>query len=276
MIAIIGGKGMLGSDVAAECGARGIETKVYDLPEFDITSETAVEGVVRDCRVVINCAAYTDVEKAQTQSELAYAINAQAVGMLGAIARRHGVWVLHFGTDFVFDGTQERPYRETDATNPLSVYGKSKLAGEQELGKSGCEHCIIRIEWTYGVHGNNFIKKVIEAARLRSELKIVDDQIGAPTATRDIAALVCDLLGMRPGGLYHYAASGYASRYDVARFIVERLKLPVSVIACKTSDYKTAAQRPLNSRFDCSKIAGLTTRTINEWQRGLTQFLEML
>ena len=132
-----------------------------DLPDFDITDPAQVEQAINGCDVVINCAAYTNVEKAETETTLAYKVNADAVGQLGAIARKRDVKVLHISTDFVFDGTLDRPYIETDDTNALSVYGKSKLEGEKLLLKSNPDSCIIRVQWTYGASGNNFVKKLV-------------------------------------------------------------------------------------------------------------------
>ena len=138
---------------------------------------------------MINCAAYTNVDGAESQKELAHRVNGEAVGQLGRLAAERGKWVLHFSTDFVFDGELDRPYAETDAPNPINEYGRSKLAGERLLAQSGCSHCIVRLEWTYGTHGNNFVTKIIERARASGQLKVVDDQVGSPTATTEVAAV---------------------------------------------------------------------------------------
>jgi dTDP-4-dehydrorhamnose reductase len=273
--AILGGRGMLGSDIFARCNELGIEAKVFDFPDFDITDAAQVQTVLKDADAVINCAAYTDVERAQAEPQKAELVNAAAVWKLVQVASETGLWVLHFGTDFVFDGTLDRAYNESDQTNPLNVYGRSKLLGEKNLEVSGCPSCIIRIEWTYGRHGNsNFVKKIVSAAQVRSELKVVEDQIGSPTPTTEIARLACDLLKTRPNGLFHFASSGYVSRFEMTKYLFTKLGLKTSVLPCKTSDYKSAAQRPLNSRFDCSKIQSLTGRQIVSWQKGLDKYLE--
>lgn len=275
-IAILGGSGMLGSEVALVCRRRALDTVVLDLPEFDITDEQHISAAIRGVRAIINCAAYTDVEKCESEVELAYKVNGEAVGKLGSAAKDAGIWVLHISTDLVFDGKSESPYVESDTPNPINTYGRSKLAGERLLVESGCLHCIIRVEWTYGLHGTNFITKLIEAAKTDKKLKVVDDQVGSPTATTEVAKVVCLLLRDIPEGLFHFASSGYVSRFDTAKFIFDKLDMPVDLIRCKTSDYGGAVARPLNSRFDCSKIGALFDEPIRPWQEPLESFLRRL
>ena len=186
-IVILGGRGMLGSDLAVACQQEGLNAAVVDLPEFDIRNESQVAEALKGVKAVVNCAAYNDVEKAESEGDLAFKVNAEAVGKLGSAAKDAGIWVLHFSSDFVFDGKSDRPYVETDLPNPINTYGASKLGGERLLVESGCRHCIMRIEWTYGVHGSNFITKLIKAAKKIKKLKIVDDQVGSPTATAEVA-----------------------------------------------------------------------------------------
>jgi len=267
---------MLGSDIVRECRQRGLSVDGFDLPEFDITRAEQLEKIVRTTGTIINCAAYTNVDGAQSESELAYRVNAEAVGRLGTLAKQAGAWVLHISTDFVFDGTLDRPYKETDEPNPINEYGRTKLAGEQLLGESGCRHCVIRVEWTYGKAGNNFVKKLIERAKKSKSINVVADQIGSPTATTEAASTICDLLAVEPEGLFHFASAGYVSRYEMAEFIVERAKLDVKVCPCKTSDYPSPAARPLNSRFDCSKIQALLAGPIKRWEEPLERFLRQL
>ena len=264
---------MLGSDLVAACRDKGIDVAVFDLPEFDITDEKQLAGACKDAKVIINCAAYTNVEKAESERRAAMEINGAAVGRLGRIARKLDSWVLHISTDFVFDGTKNTPYVETDAPNPISAYGKSKLEGEELLEESGCRKCIMRLEWTYGRAGNNFVKKLVSIAGSTGQLKVVDDQIGSPTATTEAAKAVCGLLSKKPEGIFHFAASGFVSRFDMARFIIDKLCINAELSRCKSSDYKTAAQRPLNSRFDCSKIRRILDKPIRPWEEPLEEFL---
>jgi dTDP-4-dehydrorhamnose reductase len=273
-VAILGGKGMLGTDVVSACRRQGFDVKVFDLPEFDITDEWQVKNALGGVQTVVNCAAYTNVDGAESETELAHQVNAIAVGRLGALVKESDGWVLHISTDFVFDGRLDRPYRETDTPNPINEYGKTKLAGEQLLGRSGCKYCIIRVEWTYGSAGNNFVTKLIQRAKINRTLKVVDDQIGSPTATTEVAKAICELLRRKPAGVFHFASSGYVSRYEMAKFIFDKLSMDIDVLSCKSSDYASAAARPLNSRFDCTKIRALLDEPIESWQGPLERFLK--
>jgi dTDP-4-dehydrorhamnose reductase len=267
---------MLGSDLAMACRQQGLNTIVLDQPEFDITNTDQLQQAVSDAQVIVNCAAYTNVDKAESEAELAYQVNAEAVGRLSAIARDADKWLLHISTDFVFDGKSDRPYTETHPANPINTYGKTKLAGEQLLAQSNCSHCIIRVEWTYGSAGNHFVAKLINRAKSGEPLKVVDDQIGSPTATTEAAKVICKLLQKKPEGIFHFASAGYVSRYEMAEFIFDKLSMDVNLRPCKTSDFLSAAARPLNSRFDCSKISSLLDEPIEHWQVPLEHFLEQL
>ena len=275
-IAILGGRGMLGTDLVKVCQQQDWDIKVFDLPEFDITNSQQLRQAIDSSGIIINCAAFTNVDGAESQKELANKINGEAVGRLGELAKKAGKWVLHISTDFVFDGNLERPYVETDVPNPVSAYGSSKLAGEQLLEQSGCKHCIIRVQWTYGSAGDNFVTKIVRAAKSGKQLKIVDDQVGSPTATSEVAAAICELVPKRPEGIFHFASMDYVSRYDMAGFVFDKLSLDVDMAPCKTSDYQTPAARPLNSRFDCSKIQALLKEPIKPWQNPLESFLRQL
>jgi len=275
-VAILGGRGMLGSDLALACEEQGIKSKVFDLPEFDITNSQQLKEAVASAEAVVNCAAYTNVDGAESEYDLAYAVNATAVGQLGNITRSNGKWVLHVSTDFVFDGKSDRAYIETDTPNAINKYGESKLAGEQLLVESRCHHCIIRIEWTYGLGGDNFVTKLIKRAETGKKLKVVDDQIGSPTATTEVAKVICALLPNMPEGLFHFASAGYVSRFEMAKFVLDKLDMSVDLSSCKTGDFASAAVRPLNSRFDCSKIKALLDEPIKPWQVPLEHFLRQL
>ena len=275
-IAVLGGRGMLGSDVVSVCRQQGLEPIAYDLPEFDITDTDHLQHAVAGAEIIVNCAAYTNVDGAESQSELAYQVNAEAVGRLGAFACEAGKWVLHISTDFIFDGCGNKPYVETDHPNPINTYGKTKLAGEQLLTRSGCEYCIVRVEWTYGSAGNNFVTKLIQRAKSQDTLKVVDDQTGSPTATIEAAKVICKLLRKKPEGMFNFASAGYVTRFGIAEFILDRLSLDVNLLPCKTSDFPSPATRPLNSRFDCSKIMRLLDEPIEHWQAPLELFLRQL
>jgi dTDP-4-dehydrorhamnose reductase len=275
-VAIIGGRGMLGTDLTKICGQQGFNVEVFDLPEFDITNSQQLKEALSNTKTIVNCAAYTNVDGAESEAELAYQVNAEAVGRLGTLVKEANAWLLHISTDFVFDGQLGRPYVETDLPNPINEYGKTKLAGEQLLAQSGCKNCIVRVEWTYGLAGNNFVTKIIQQAKTGGTIKVVDDQIGSPTATTEVAKVICELLRIKPTGLFHFASAGYVSRYEMAKFIFDKLSMDVNLLACKTSDFVSDAARPLNSRLDCSKIEALLDEPIETWQVPLKRFLRQL
>jgi dTDP-4-dehydrorhamnose reductase len=275
-LAILGGRGMLGSDLSLAVRQQGLAPIVLDLPEFDITNAEHLERAVACAEVIVNCAAYTNVDRAESEPEVARRINAEAVGRLGTLAKDAGKWVLHISTDFVFDGCSDRPYVETDVASPINTYGRTKLQGEQLLAQSGCRYCIMRLEWTYGSAGDNFVSKLLRRAEADQQIKVVDDQIGSPTATTEAAKAICELLKQRPEGTFHFAGSGYVSRHAMARFIFDRLSMDIDPLACKSGDFSSPAARPLNSRFDCSKIAALLSAPIEPWQMPLERFLGQL
>jgi dTDP-4-dehydrorhamnose reductase len=264
---------MLGTDLVPALRDAGHHVTVLDLPECDIRRAADLAAAVAGADAIVNCAAYTAVDRAETDAATAAAVNATAVGVLGRLAERTGAYVLHISTDFVFDGTLDRPYRETDAANPLGVYGQTKLAGETALAASGCRHAILRVQWTYGNGGANFVRRLCDRAAADGRLRVVSDQVGAPTWTREVSAALCVLLARRLTGLWHYAADGYASRYDVARFVVNTLGLDVPVTPCGTAEVPAPARRPLNSRFDCSRFDSLVGVPRRSWQAALADFL---
>ncbi len=275
-VTILGGRGMLGTDLTKICEQQGFNVEVFDLPEFDITNSRQLKEALGNTKIIVNCAAYTNVDGAEHEADLAYRVNAEAAGRLGALVKEANAWLLHISTDFVFDGRSDRPYVETDLPNPINEYGKTKLAGEQLLAESGCDCCIMRVEWTYGLAGNNFVTKLIQRAETDKTLKVVDDQIGSPTATTEVAKVICELLRIKPIGLFHFASAGYVSRYEMAKFIFDKLSMDVNLLPCKTSDWKTGADRPLNSRFDCSRIQAILDEPIEPWQGSLERFLRQL
>lgn len=275
-ISVLGASGMLGTDVVSFLRKNYSRVEAFDLPDFDITKCQDLESAVTGKDIIINCAAYTNVEKAEAEERLAYAVNAEAVKMLGRAAKATGAYVLHISTDFVFDGKIDRPYTETDEPNPVNAYGRSKLAGEKLLIGSGANFSIIRIEWTYGKNGNNFIKKLLAAALSGQALKVVDDQIGSPTATTEVVKSIYQLMKQKAEGIFHFAAEGFTSRYEMAKYMFKNLGIKVDLTSCKSSKYPTMANRPLNSSFCCNKISNILEEPIKKWQKPLETFLRQL
>ena len=236
--------------------------------------------------VVVNAAAYTAVDKAESDTERAALVNATAPGLLAREAASSGAWLVHYSTDYVFDGSGDQPWREDDATAPLSVYGRSKLEGEQAIRRSGCQHLILRTSWVYAARGGNFAKTMLRLAAEREELKVIADQIGAPTGAdllADVTALVLHRLQMRPelGGTYHCSASGQTSWHGYACHVIEwaraqgqALKVaPEAVRAIPSAGYPTPAKRPLNSRLDTFKLRHAFGLHLPPWQHGVERML---
>lgn len=256
--------------------------------ELDLTSDTSIRQAVRGTHphLIVNAAAYTAVDKAESEPELAQRINADAVATLAGEARAIGAAMIHYSTDYVFDGEKAAPYIEHDATNPLGVYGCTKLAGEQALINAGIPHLILRTSWVYDARGKNFLRTILKVAAEKPELRIVDDQIGAPTWSRDIAeatALAARkwLTGDREGlsGIYHLTAAGETTWYGLA---VEVLRLRVMtapsnkfahLIPIPTSQYRTPAARPRNSRLDCGKLQQVFNIRLPEWKSSLAEVI---
>lgn len=275
-ILVTGGRGMLGRDLVTLLTAQGFAVTVADLPDCDLRDAALLARLVSTADAIINCAAYTQVDKAEQDQELAVAVNARMPAKLATLAAQRGAYLLHISTDFVFDGSGDQPYAESATPAPLSVYGSSKLAGETAVAASGCEHAIVRIEWTYGAGSANFVRKVLDRARQPGDMKMVADQVGAPTWTRDVAAALLALLHSRGTGLFHYAAQGYASRFEVAEFILREAGVRRPLLPCRTADFPAPARRPLNSRFNCARFDSCCPGLRRPWQAALREYLAAL
>ena len=234
--------------------------------------------------VIVNAAAYTAVDKAESEPELARTINAEAVACLGGEAAALDAWLVHYSTDYVFDGSGDRPWREDDATGPMSVYGSTKLAGEEAIRASGCRHLLLRTSWVYAARGGNFARTMLRLAAERERLTVIDDQVGAPTGAEliaDVSAHVLRSALREPGlsGTYHLAAAGETSWHGYARFVIDEahalgLALKVTDIApIPTSDYPTPARRPLNSRLDTSRLRERFGLVLPDWRSGVRRML---
>jgi dTDP-4-dehydrorhamnose reductase len=267
--------------------------------EMDLAKPASVRETIRTLRPrwIVNPAAYTAVDKAESEPELAYAINAGVVRAMGEEARTLGVGVIHFSTDYVFDGSGNAPYCETDITRPVSVYGASKLAGERALMESGAGHLIFRTSWVYGARGKNFLLTILKLARERETLRIVADQHGAPTWARDLARMTarvvtqceaeargCELatwLG-EIGGVYHAAGAGETTWHGFATHALRLLQKAepntrfAKIEAITTAEYPTPAKRPTNSRMNCGKLKERFGWKMMDWQDSLREVLAEL
>ena len=236
--------------------------------------------------VIVNAAAHTAVDKAEAEPELARGINALAPGVLAQQAKLLGAWLVHYSTDYVFDGSGSKPWQETDVPAPLSVYGKSKLEGEQLIRASGCQHLTFRTSWVYAARGANFAKTMLRLAQERERLTVIDDQMGAPTGAdllADVTALALRQVLQRPqdGGLYHLAAGGETSWNGYAKHVIAQavraqpaIKIIANeVLAVPSTAFVTAAARPLNSRLDTTRLQTTFGLQLPPWQRGVDRML---
>ncbi|MGA7750611.1 MAG: dTDP-4-dehydrorhamnose reductase [Gallionella sp.] len=252
---------------------------------------TDLDGIARTVRsvapdVIVNAAAHTAVDKAESESELARTINALAPGVLAQEAARADAWLVHYSTDYVFDGSGAKPWLETDVAAPLNMYGATKLEGEQLIQRSGCRHLIFRTSWVYGARGGNFAKTMLKLARERDSLSVIDDQIGAPTGAdllADITAHAIRTAPQRPevSGLYHLVAKGETSWHGYASFVIEfargagiQIKVaPDAIKPVPTSAFSTPAKRPHNSRLDTKKLQQTFGLYLPAWQIGVKRML---
>jgi dTDP-4-dehydrorhamnose reductase len=270
---------MLGTALQGVCAGRGIPCEAPPEREFDITDEGLVRAVVSSfaeraggAGVLVNAAAYTNVERAEDDAETAYRVNEHGPRLLAAAARDAGVRFVHVSTDFVFDGTKDGAYTEDDAPAPLSVYGASKLAGEVAVAEEMPDALIVRTAWVFGPAGANFPTKVLELASRLPALTVVTDEHGSPTYTPDLAAGIVGLVDTGARGLYHLTGSGACSRYELALEILRLAGIDIPVEPVTSDVFPTRAARPANSVLDCSKAAALGV-VMPEWHDALARFM---
>ena len=294
-ILLLGRNGQLGWQLQRSLAPLGeviaLASQAQDNPNQwcgDLANAEGLRQTLREIApdLVVNAAAYTAVDKAQTETEKAYAVNALGPAVLAEETLRHGAWLAHFSTDYVFDGSGQQPWRETDACAPLSVYGASKRQGELEVAHNP-RHLILRTSWVYAARGSNFAKTMLRLGAERDELRVIDDQMGAPTGAEllaDVSAIALRQAMAQPAlaGLYHCAAAGQTSWHGYAQFVLQEaraLGMPVRVtqerlVPIKSADYPVAAPRPLNSRLDCARIANVFSIHLPSWQWGVRRILQ--
>ena len=273
-ILVTGGNGQLAQclkDVVINENEFNVDFQ--DLPALDITNKQQLESYFskNELDYCINCAAYTAVDLAEEQSDLAYAVNAEGPKNLAEVCKKYQVKLLHISTDFVFDGKKQTPYIETDMPNPLGVYGVSKWQGERYIQEVMEDYFIIRTSWLYSEYGNNFMKTMLRLSETRDEISVVSDQIGSPTYAGDLAEVLIKIILSSPPnyGVYHYSNSGTISWYDFAVEIFKQFGKKIEVKPIKTKDYPTAAKRPKYSVLDTTKIENNFNCTIKDWQGSL-------
>ncbi|MDA8109626.1 MAG: dTDP-4-dehydrorhamnose reductase [Betaproteobacteria bacterium] len=276
-ILLTGRNGQVGWELERTLPPLG-EVIATDRATLDLSKPDAIRRVVREAKpdLIVYAAAYTAVDKAESEPELAHAINATAPGVLAEEAKRLGALLVHYSTDYVFDGCKTTPYVEDDAPNPLNVYGASKLAGERAIQASSCRHLIFRTSWVYGARGHNFLLTILRAAREKPELRVVDDQLGAPTWCREIARATADAIPLALAdpsklGLYHASCTGATSWFGFAVEILRVADIPTRVHAIASSQHPTAALRPANSRLSNVKLATTLGIALGDWRESLAR-----
>lgn len=292
-ILLTGINGQLGWELQRTLAQLGTVVGL-DRAQLDLAQPSMIRRVVRDLRpdIIVNPAAYTAVDRAESEPDLAHAINATAPGVLAEEAKRLGALLVHYSTDYVFDGSKATPYSEDDAPNPQSAYGRSKLAGEAAVRTSGCAHVVLRTSWVYGVHGGNFVKTVLRLARVREVLRIVADQFGAPTWARRLALCSAEILRQcretptdaTRHGLFHLSAAGRTSWHAYAEEIVRLARQsdpqlrdkPLVIEPIPTSAYPLPAPRPANSVLATDKIRNAFGLTLPPWQDDLAACMRLI
>ncbi len=285
-ILLLGKNGQLGWELHRTLQPLGAVHSL-DYPEIDLAQPESVRAVILDIRpqIIVNATAYTAVDEAETHRDLAMAINAHAPGIMAQAAAELGSIFIHYSTDYVFDGKKGSPYVETDSPNPLNVYGYSKLAGEQAISQVGGAYLILRTSWVYSLRRDSFVTKVLQWAREKETLRIVDDQISCPTSARMLAETTALLLargGQNPmeyiserAGIYHLAGGGACSRYEWAKAILKydpnpQEQIVQQVLPARTKDFPAPAKRPLYSALDCEKFEKTFPIKIPAWEETLT------
>jgi dTDP-4-dehydrorhamnose reductase len=273
-VMLLGAGGMLGHDLVATVPAA-VTLLPFTKGELDITDATALAATIARVKpdVVMNAAAYTAVDRAETERDLAFRVNAEAVGALGRIARQAHLRVIHFSTDYVFDGSSKEPYTEDSPTNPINVYGASKLAGEAALRESGADLLVVRTQWLFGANGRSFPRTMWERAAKDLATRVVNDQTGKPTYTVDLAEATWRLAQDDVVGILHVANSGSASWYGLASHIFQRVGKWHLVAGCASADYPTAARRPPNSILNTARADALLGYRLPDWRSAVEQFI---
>lgn len=287
-VLVIGSNGQLGWELMNQSGKWGFDASGYDLPEFDITDPEAARLLLgeNDFSAVVNAAAYTAVDQAEENRELAFAVNCSGAANLARACVEAAVPLVHLSTDYVFDGRSNRPYLETDPVSPLGVYGRSKVAGEREVQRILPDHIIVRTAWLFGLHGENFVKTMLRLRREKDEIRVVADQHGSPTFAADLADALLQMVSLlqeKPGpvwGVYHYCGEGITSWYEFAAEIFRLAGLydtfPVRLIPIPTEEFPTLAQRPAYSVLDCTRVKSSFGVHTRPWRKSLAEMVRQL
>ena len=277
-ILVTGVKGQLGYDVVNELKKRGHTPIGVDVEEMDITDASAVEKEIKKepLDAVIHCAAYTAVDAAEDNREICMRVNAEGTRNIARVCRELDLKMVYISTDYVFDGEGERPWEPDDPREPLNVYGESKYQGELAVEEYLEKYFTVRIAWVFGVNGKNFIKTMLRLAESQKEINVVNDQIGSPTYTYDLAVLLADMVETEKYGRYHATNEGLCTWYEFAKEIFRQAGADVKVNPVSSDEFPAKAKRPHNSRMDKSKLVQNGFRPLPTWQDALKRYLEII
>ena len=275
MILLTGANGQLGYDLQKILIKENRDYITTDYKELDITNIENIRDFVKDknIKVIINCAAYNNVDKAEDEGELCYSLNAYAPRDLAIVAKEISAQYITYSTDFVFDGTKQTPYTEEDIPNPLSIYSRSKALGERLVLETYDKSFVIRTSWVFGIANNNFNKQVINWSKNKDELSIVDDQTSSPTYSYDLALYSLKLLETKKYGLYHLSNDGVASKYDQAKYVLDCIGWHGKLKKAKSSDFNLPAQRGEFTKLDSSKLEKVLGEKLPTWESGIDRFM---
>lgn len=283
-LVITGAGGQLGREWTLYCEQNKISFKAFSSKELNILDEEELAAVCESEQpdILINCAAYTKVDEAEDEQQLAESVNSEALKSISYLCKIHDIKLIHYSTDYVFAGTQEDQknvpdgYPEDYHTNPVNVYGTSKRRGELAIIESGCDYLICRVSWLCGKCGNNFVKTMLRLGREKSELKVVNDQFGVPTFSSDVVSHTFELINKKESGIFHLGSKGIISWYEFAKEIFDQSEISVKVDPVTSSEFPTKAKRPAFSKLSTKKISKIDGIEIKDWKVGLKNLLEDL
>lgn len=277
-ILVTGANGQLGYDVVKELTGRKSDCMGVDLDDFDITDAGATERFIANYHpdAVIHCSAYTAVDKAEDNVELCRKVNADGPANIAKACKAIDAKMIYISTDYVFPGTGEVFYKTDDATEPLGVYGQTKLEGELAVKSILDKYFIVRISWAFGVNGNNFIKTMLKLAETRDEISVVNDQIGSPTYTADLAPLLCDMVNTDQYGIYHATNEGICSWADLAEEALKQAGLNTKVKRITTAEYPSKAARPMNSRLSKKSLDEAGFKRLPDWRDAVKRYMKAI
>ena len=274
-ILVTGSTGQLGSDVVKELLKRGYSTLSPNRSEFNLCSEDSIRNYIlnSNCEAIVHCAAYTQVDKAEDEKDLCIKINTTATKHIVKCAKILDIPMIYISTDYVFDGTKDGEYTENDETNPINIYGESKLAGEKYVQEILDKYYIVRTSWVFNIYGKNFIETMLRLSKANNQLSIVNDQIGSPTYTKDLSRLLVDMLETSKYGLYHATNEGYCSWYEFANTIFKLANINIDIKAINSNEYASRAKRPLNSKLSKDKLIEYGFKPLPHWEDALKDYL---